>query len=150
MPIDAFTNPSSLTVVGPLVVQNDTKEGRAGSITLNGASVLGPMVTGAVATPTGAAQTIATSVSNPISRTAPSGACTNAILQAGSVNGQICIVTNENNASTTNTITFNTTIATSFVYNDGTNPQVIKCGTGKMFIWIAALSAWVALEPFAG
>jgi hypothetical protein len=89
-----------------------------------------------------------------ISRTAPGGAVTGMILGAGTVNGQIVVVTNENVASTANTITFNATIATSFVANDGTNPQVIKCGTCKAFVWIAALNsgngAWVALEPFAG
>lgn len=108
---------------------------------------------GAIATPTGSAQTIVTNLGL-ISRTAPSGACTNAILQAGTFNGQLVIVTNENVASTANTITFNATIATSFVANDGTNPQVIKCATAKMFIWLSSLNsgngAWVALEPFAG
>jgi hypothetical protein len=106
-----------------------------------------------IPTPTGSAQTIATNTGI-ISRTAPSGACTNAILQAGTVNGQIVIVTNENVASTTNTITFNTTIATSNVINDGTNPQVIKCGTAKAFIWLSSLNggngAWVSLAPFGG
>lgn len=106
-----------------------------------------------IPTPTGAAQTIATNTGI-VSRTAPSGACTNAILQAGTQNGQIVIVTNENVASTANTITFNTTIATSFVANDGTNAEVIKCGTAKMFIWLSSLNssngAWVSCGPFAG
>lgn len=123
----------------------------AGTTALNG-TVLQLNNQSSIATPTGSAQTIATS--NFLCRTAPSGACTNAILAAGTVNGQLIIVTNENVASTANTITFNSTIATANVINDGTNPQVIKCGTAKMFVWLTSLNsgngAWVPLEPFAG
>jgi hypothetical protein len=108
---------------------------------------------GQSATPTGAAQTIATNTGI-ISRTAPSGACTGAIMQPGTKDGQLCIVTNENVASTTNIITFSATIATANVINDGTNPQVVKCGTAKAFVWLASLNAaagaWVPLAAYAG
>ncbi len=108
---------------------------------------------GSINTTGGAAMTIATNT-GVISRTAPSTAGTGAILAPGTVNGQIVIVTNENVASTTNIITFSATIATANVINDGTNPQVIKCGTAKAFVWLASLNsaagAWVSLGAYGG
>ncbi len=107
---------------------------------------------GAVATPTGAAQTIATT--SIINRTAPAGACTAAVLQAGTQNGQLAIVTNESTV-VANTITFNTTVATGFVLTDATpDAIVIKAASAAIFIWLASLNsgagAWVHVGPFAG
>jgi hypothetical protein len=166
MPSDQLTYPDLFRILGPVSIANDPN-GAAGSLTVTGPisssggtqALLGLILqlsasaSGSIPTPTGAAQTIATNTGI-ISRVAPSGACTAAIMQAGTVNGQLVIVTNENVASTTNIITFSATIATANVINDGTNPQVIKCGTAKAFIWLASLNAaagaWVALAPFAG
>jgi hypothetical protein len=161
MPANFYNDPATTTINGPLVVAADARTGAAAtitaaSLTLTNALVAGPgnfsLGASAVNTTGGAAMSVATA--NPISRNAPSTAGTNAVMVPGTVNGQICIVTNENVASTTLIITFNTTIATSFVANDGTNPQVVKCGTAKMFVWLASLNAaagaWVALEPYAG
>lgn len=107
---------------------------------------------GSIPTPTGAAQTIATS--HTISRTAPSGAVTGAILAAGTKNGQICIVTNESTV-VANTITFSTTLATGLVLTDATpDGHVIKASSAAIFIWFSSLNsgngAWVRVGPFGG
>lgn len=154
--IDASDNTKVQTPVGKNVTIWDgttTFATIAAALTKIGTTALQLSDSPTIPAPTGAAQTIATNTGI-ISRTAPAGACTGAIMQPGTVDGQICIVTNENVASTTNIITFSATIATANVINDGTNPQVIKCGTAKAFVWLASLNAaagaWVALAPFAG
>lgn len=102
-----------------------------------------------VAAPTGAAQTIATNTGM-ISRTAPTGACTGAILQAGTQDRQLCIVTNES-TTVANTITFSTTLATGNVLTDATpTAVVIKASSMKVFVWFTSLSAWVPTPPAAG
>jgi hypothetical protein len=112
----------------------------------------GSTPSGSIPTPTGAAQTIATS--NLINRVAPSGACTNAILAAGTKNGQIAIVTNESTV-VANTITFNTAVATGLVLTDATpDGHVIKASSAAIFIWFSSLNggngAWVRVGPFGG
>ena len=119
----------------------------AGTTALNGAVLQAGITT--TQGGTGAAVTFTTA--NVINRKLPTGACTGAILAAGTVNGQIIIVTNEAQ-NTSYSITFDVP-ATSNVWDDGTNPQVIKAGTAKMFVWISAINttgAWVALAPYAG
>lgn len=106
-----------------------------------------------IAAPTGAAQTINTNQGF-VTRTAPAGACTNAILQAGVRDGQMVLVTNES-TTVANTITFNTTVATGFVLTDATpTAVVIKASSAKLFLWMASLNAgngaWVPIPPAAG
>lgn len=107
---------------------------------------------GSIATPTGAGQTISTS--HLVNRVAASGACTAAILAAGTKNGQIAIVTNETTTAA-NTITFSTTLATGLVLTDATpNAVVIKAASAAIFIWFTSLNsgngAWVHVAPFGG
>jgi len=86
-----------------------------------------------------------------INRKLPTGACTTAILAAGTVNGQMIVVSNLAQ-NTSYSITFDAP-ATSNVWDDGTNPQVIKAGTAKMFYWDTSINttgAWVAFAPYAG
>lgn len=138
MPIDAVVNQSNLSTPGNIIA--------GGNLFFDGA-IFVPGTPSAIATPTGAAQTIATT--NAISRTAPSGACTNAILQAGTVNGQTVIVTNESTVAA-NTITFNTAVATGFVLTNATpTAVVIAAAEAKMFIWLSSLTAWVVMGSVA-
>lgn len=165
--------PTSTTTGQPLVNQQTnglyadngalTSDG-AGALTVTGLTTsgalallsamlqLGSTPSGSIPTPTGAAQTIATT--NTVNRTAPSGAVTGAILQAGTKNGQIAIVTNESTV-VANTITFNTAVATGFVLTDATpTAVVIKAASARMFVWFSSLNggngAWVAIAPAAG
>jgi len=113
---------------------------------------LGSTASGSIPTPTGAAQTIATT--NIINRTAPSGAVTAAILQAGTKNGQVAVVSNESTV-VANTITFSTTLATGLVLTDATpDGHVIKAASAAIFIWFSSLNsgngAWVRVGPFGG
>lgn len=120
----------------------------AGTTALLGAVLQGGL-TATTQGGTGAAVTFTTGAV--INRKLPTGACTGAILAAGTVNGQIIVVSNlAQNA--TFTITFDVP-ATSNVWDDGTNPQVLKAGTAKMFYWDTSINttgAWVAFAPFAG
>jgi hypothetical protein len=103
-----------------------------------------------VPTPTGATQTIATNTGT-ISRVNPAGACTAAIAQKGSTMGQLLIIANLSQ-TVANTITFDFP-ANSNVWDDGTNPPVIKAGTAKWFYWDTSINttgAWVPVPPFAG
>jgi hypothetical protein len=127
-----------------------------GVVTLNTliASFLTPSSTasGAIPTPTGAANTISTA--NVINRVAPSGACTGSILAAGTKNGQIAIVTNEA-TTVANTITFSTTVATGLVLTNATpTAVVIAAAEAAIFIWFASLNggngAWVHVAPIVG
>lgn len=104
---------------------------------------------GSAQAPSGAGQTLV--VNTVVNRKAPGAACTGTIMAPGTINGQLCIITNESQ-NTNNTITF-AAPATSNVWDDGTNPPVIKAGTAKMFVWISALNttgAWVPFGPFGG
>jgi hypothetical protein len=117
----------------------------------DGGTIIAPPAN-SIATPTGAAQTIDTSQF--INRVAPAGACTGAILKAGTFNGQIVIVTNEaTNAA--RSITFSTTLATGLVLTDATpDANVILPSSASMFIWLTSLNsgngAWVKFGPFGG
>lgn len=129
----------------------------AGNITAVGLATSGVFQpgstpSGSIPTPTGAAQTIATT--NTINRVAPSGACTAAILQAGTKNGQIAIISNES-IVVANTITFSTTLATGLVIVDASaTAVVIKAASARLFIWFSSLNggngAWVPMAPAAG
>ena len=120
----------------------------SGTTTLNGA-VLVPSFTSSTQGGTGAAVTFTTG--SVINRKLPTGGCTGAILAPGTVNGQIIVVSNLAQ-NTAYSITFDVP-ATSNVWDDGTNPQVIKAGTAKMFYWDTSINttgAWVAFAPYAG
>lgn len=195
MPIDAFSNPDKLRVVGPLAVVTDVNSGAKGSLSTDDGAVstdgagtvtasaitttgngglhvnnggfavlagtiqllgsvlqLNDTAAANIQTPTGAAQTITTS--KVINRTAPTGACTGAILAAGVVDGQLIIVTNESTV-VANTITFATAIATGLVLTDATpDAHVIKASSAAVFVWFASLNggagAWVRIGPFGG
>jgi hypothetical protein len=113
---------------------------------------LGSTASGSIPAPTGAAQTIATA--NVVNRTAPAGACTGAILAAGTKNGQVAIVTNESTV-VASTITFSTTLATGLILTDATpDAHVIKASSAALFIWFTSLNsgagAWVRVGPFGG
>ncbi len=113
---------------------------------------LGSTPSASIPTPTGAAQTIATSYL--VNRVAPSGACTGAILAAGTKNGQIAIVSNES-TTVANTITFSTTLATGLVLVDASSDAtVVKAASVAIFVWFTSLNssngAWVHVAPFAG
>ncbi len=132
---------------------NATSLTLSGVLTALGAVLqLGSTPSGSIPTPTGAAQTIATT--NMVNRTAPSGAVTGAILQAGTKNGQVAIVTNESTV-VANTITFSTTLATGLVLTDATpDGHVIKAASAAIFVWFSSLNggngAWVRVGPFGG
>lgn len=194
MPIDAFSNPDKLRVVGPLAVVTDVNSSAKGSLstddgafatdgagnltttgqisaaggihaTNGGLSVLAgttqllgsvlqlnDTASANIQAPTGAAQTITTS--KVVNRTAPTGACTGAILAAGVQDGQVIIVTNESTV-VANTITFSTTLATGLVLTDATpDAHVIKASSAAMFVWFTSLNggsgAWVRVGPFGG
>lgn len=105
-----------------------------------------------IATPTGAGVTIGTSQF--INRNAPSGAVTGAILQAGSFNGQVIIVTNESTV-VARSIIFSTTLATGLVLTDASSDAItILASSASMFIWLSSLNsgngAWVKFGPFGG
>lgn len=105
-----------------------------------------------VQAPTGAGQII--SITGTVIPVAPSGACTNAQMAAGSFDGQIAIVTNESTV-VANTITFNTAVATGLVLTDATpDAIVIKAASLAIFVWRASLNggngAWVHGTAFGG
>lgn len=147
-PNNMTTQPFINQATGGIYLDNGniTSDGQ-GNLSFLGAllTALQMSATGAVATPTGAAQTIATGTL--VSRTAPSGACTNAILAAGTKNGQIVVVTNEQTV-VANSITFNTAVATGLVLTNATPTAVtIGAATAAIFMWLSSLNggagAWV-------
>lgn len=143
MPIDAIVNQTNLSVPGNITA--------GGNLFMDGA-VFVQGISPTIPTPTGAAQTIATNT-GVVSRNAASGACTNAILQPGTVNGQRVVVTNETTVAA-NTITFNTAVATSFVLTNATpTAVVINAAEAKEFIWLSSLNAgagaWVPMGSVA-
>lgn len=132
-----------------------------GAVTLTGAAtvsgtaaLLGAVLQAGISSSTaqgGATTGITFTTASVINRKLPTGACGTAILAPGTVNGQIIVVSNLAQ-NTGYTITFDAP-ATSNVWDDGTNPQVIKAGTAKMFYWdsnINTTGAWVAFAPYAG
>jgi len=161
MGLQTFTDPDQVLITGPVVIQQDLSQPTTGkpSLTVNGIlAALGAVLQGSstpaasIPTPTGAGVTIATG--NVINRVAPSGACTAAILAAGTVNGQIAVVTNESTV-VANTITFSTTLATGLILTDATpDAHVIKASSGAIFAWFTSLNAgagaWVRVGPFGG
>lgn len=90
--------------------------------------------------------TIATS--KLVVRTSANGAAvTGMTLGAGTVNGQIVIVTNEDSTAA-NSITFGTTVASNFVF--GATASTIAGGSMAVFIWLSSLNsgngAWVRVK----
>lgn len=119
----------------------------------DGGVIAAPPNTTSFPTPTGAGQTIPTNqgLFNVVN---PSGACTAAILQAGTYNYQLAVIVN---IATTvaNTITFSTTLGTGLVLTDSTpDANVIKAASCAVFVWIQSLNggngAWVRQGPFGG
>jgi hypothetical protein len=98
------------------------------------------------------AQTIPTNTGLISPITVTGGAATTTILQKGTVNGQVVIVVHRTQ-TVANTVTFDVP-ANSFVWDDGTNPQVLKAGHAMLLVWDASLQAgvgaWVPTQPFAG
>jgi hypothetical protein len=140
---DSISNQSNISTPGNLIV--------GGNVFMDGAAFV-PSLSPTIPTPTGAAQTIATNTGM-VSRTAPSGACTNAVLQAGTINGQRVVITNESTVAA-NTVTFNTAVATGLVLTNATpTAVVINAAEAKEFIWLASLNggngAWVAIGSVA-
>lgn len=107
----------------------------------NGSSLIaGAWATGQSATaPALASSGTITTSGVGIARVAPTGAVTGIILQAGTTAGQEVFVLNE--AAAANTITFNTTPATSNVANSAT-ATAIAGGTGRLFKWDSSTSRW--------
>ena len=86
----------------------------------------------------GAAGTIATTGVG-IARVSPAAARTGIILAAGTYPGQEVFVLNE--AVAANTLTFNTTPATSKVANSATASAIAGL-TGRLFKWDSSTSLW--------
>lgn len=83
-----------------------------------------------------------------VSRTSANGAAvTGMTLGAGTVNGQIVIVTNEDSTAA-DSITFGTTVASNFVF--GAAASTIAGGSMAIFIWLTSLNsgngAWVRVK----
>lgn len=94
----------------------------------------------------GAGGTITTSGVG-VARVTPAAARTGVILQAGTVAGQLCLVINE--AAVGNSITFNTTPATSNVADSATE-ALIPGLQSRLFIWDSGTSLWYAVgNPLA-
>jgi hypothetical protein len=160
MPISVVSNSDQVTVTGPLVVQNDPM-GTATTLSLDNGNIstdgLGnltfqnlitqgaKLVLSNQSAVVNLTSTTTIATAKVISRTSANGAAVTAMtLAAGSVNGQVVIVTNEDNTAA-NSITFGTTIATNLVF--GATASTIAGGSFAIFIWFASLNsgngAWV-------
>jgi Pectate lyase superfamily protein len=114
---------------------NIINDGTTGAMKLAGTLSLSQSATAPV---TGASGTIATAGLG-VSRVAPSGAQTGIILQTGTVAGQTVTVINESAAA--NSLTFNTTAATSHVADSATEPAIAGL-TARSFTWDSSTSLW--------
>ena len=154
MPIDAFTNADSVTILGPLIVKDDPTNASTGtgsvslgngSMTINsagtftGSGVQTVALSGGVST----LATIATSGTITVSgsrilRTTNAGAVTAVVLATGLFNGQDITIVNENTTGT-NTITF----AASGTSNVAAGTAVVISGLRcQKLVWLSANSLW--------
>jgi len=90
----------------------------------------------ASAVSTGVGGTITTAGTG-VSRVTTTGNVTGVILQAGTFGGQVVTVVNESS----NTLTFNTTPATSHVADSATQPA-IGALTARQFVWDSSTTLW--------
>ena len=148
---DTLVQADTLKVLGKMTSDNGnfSTDGTLGNLTATKLTVAGK-VFGAVTSLdiTSSAQAISADASTittakTINRTLPGAAHTGMILAAGTVDGQLCIVTNEA-VGATSTLTFNATVATSNVAGDGTEVTIIEDNSATLFIWLAnaAAPAW--------
>jgi hypothetical protein len=79
-----------------------------------------------------------------VARVSPASAVTGIILQAGTIPGQQCLVVNE--AAGPNTISFNTTPATSNVANSANEPPIPGL-SARLYVWDSGSSLWYSCQP---
>lgn len=151
---DPVIQADTLKVLGKLTSDNGNfaTDGTLGNITANQVTVSGNVL-GAInsLSITASAQSLAAdsatiTTAKAINRTLPTAARASMVLAPGTVNGQICIVTNE--ATTADfSITFAAVVATSNILGDGVEALLIADGSACMFVWITTSSAWLSLTP---
>ncbi len=140
MPLDVFSDPVSVTILGPITVSKDPTSGLDGNMTVNGSSGLSVNgISGGVSTLATVATSGTISVAGVrVARCTTAGAVTAVVLATGTASGQEIAVINEVTTGASS-ITF----AASGTSNVANGVSTVISGlTCARLVWDAGTSLW--------
>ena len=142
MPFDAFSQPDSISVQGPVTISNDSNSGAAGNLTVQGvAGVSATVVRGGIVAPTtSTGGTLQVTGARIIKATVASGAQATNLTLASGLPGQDLTVINENTTGTSTLI-----ITGSVITVAGTTTVTISGLAAKKFVFDDTQHLWVGL-----